>query len=90
MCNTTGVLCVCVSVCILPCAAVKEDEPQLTDRGAEKVEHPLPSPPIPPSSAPSPSISRPRRMPVRHHHASTSTASLSTQAIRMNEAEKRY
>lgn len=30
-----------VYVCILPCAAVKEDKPQLTDCGAEKVEQPL-------------------------------------------------
>lgn len=86
MCDATGVFCVCMYR--LPCAAVKEDKPQLTDRGVEKVEHPSPS--LLQSLAFSSSApSRLRRMPVQHH-LGIALASLSTQAIRMNEAEMRY
>ncbi len=75
-------------VCRLTCAAVKEDEPQLTDRGVEKVEHPFPS--LLQSLAFSSSApSRLRRMPVQHH-LGVALASLSTQAIRMNEVEMRH
>ncbi len=81
-------VCQCVCVYRLPCAAVKEDEPQLTDRGVEKVEHPFPT--LLQSLAFSSSApSRLRRMPVQHHLGIV-LASLSTQAIRMNEAEMRY
>ncbi len=87
-CNANVVLCVRLFVYRLPCAAVKEDEPQLTDRGVEKVEHPFPS--LLQSLAFSSSTpSRLRRMPVQHH-LGIALASLSTQAIKMNEAEMRY